>query len=209
MWFFPFSPRWLADKGRIEEARQVLADIHGNGDPNHPRVQLEMEEINATIHFEKNIASHRYTDLFKPGMAYRVFLGVCLQIWQQLTGMNIIMFYAVLLFEQAGVGDTQEATLLSSGISYVVNVVMTVPAILFVDKWGRRPTLIFGALAMSIFLWAVGGILATQEWYTENVQLFTASLQKLRNMLILYHKVASLYKMQHDCKYTPPLSNRT
>ncbi|KAG0745232.1 hypothetical protein G6F60_004303 [Rhizopus arrhizus] len=167
MWFFPFSPRWLADKGRIEEARQVLADIHGNGDPNHPRVQLEMEEINATIHFEKNIASHRYTDLFKPGMAYRVFLGVCLQIWQQLTGMNIIMFYAVLLFEQAGVGDTQEATLLSSGISYVVNVVMTVPAILFVDKWGRRPTLIFGALAMSIFLWAVGGILATQEWYID------------------------------------------
>ncbi|KAG1048348.1 hypothetical protein G6F46_002936 [Rhizopus delemar] len=167
MWFFPFSPRWLADRGRMEEALRVLADIHGNGDPNHPRVKLEMDEIEATIHFEKSIASHRYADLLKPGMAYRVSLGVCLQIWQQLTGMNIIMFYAVLLFEQAGVGDSQEATMLSSGISYVVTVVMTVPAILFVDRWGRRPTLIFGALAMSIFLWAVGGILATQEWYID------------------------------------------
>lgn len=40
MWAFPFSPRWLADKGRMEEARKVLADIHGEGDMNHPRVQL-------------------------------------------------------------------------------------------------------------------------------------------------------------------------
>ncbi|CEG65537.1 hypothetical protein RMATCC62417_02306 [Rhizopus microsporus] len=164
MWFFPFSPRWLADKGRLDEALKVLADIHGNGDPSHPRVQLEMEEIRATIQFDKEVASHRYTDLFQPGLAYRVFLGVCLQIWQQLTGMNIIMFYAVLLFQQAGIGDTQEASLLSSGISYVVNVVMTIPAIIFVDKWGRRPTLILGALVMSIFLWAVGGVLAVNTW---------------------------------------------
>lgn len=74
------------------------------------------------------------------------------------------MFYAVFLFKQAGVGDTQEATLIASGISYVINVVMTVPAILFVDKWGRRPTLIFGALIMSIWLWAVGGVMATGTW---------------------------------------------
>ncbi|KAI8644184.1 general substrate transporter [Parasitella parasitica] len=165
MWAFPHSPRWLADKGRMEEALQVLADIHGNGDKSHPRVLLEMEEIEATIHFDKNIASHRYADLLKPGMAYRVSLGVCLQIWQQLTGMNIIMFYVVFLFKQAGIGDSQEATLVSSGVSYVINVVMTIPAILFVDKWGRRPTLIFGALSMSIFLWAVGGVLATGTWY--------------------------------------------
>ncbi|CAO3655181.1 unnamed protein product [Mucor hiemalis] len=165
MWAFPFSPRWLADKGRMDEALQVLADIHGNGDPNHPRVKLEMEEISATIHFDREIASHRYADLLKPGMLYRVSLGVCLQIWQQLTGMNIIMFYVVFLFQQAGIGSTQEATLVSSGVSYVINVVMTIPAILFVDKWGRRPTLIFGALAMSTFLWAVGGVLATGNWY--------------------------------------------
>ncbi|KAI8977354.1 general substrate transporter [Mycotypha africana] len=164
MWIFPHSPRWLADKGRIEEATKVLADIHGNGDPNHPRVQREVEEIMAAIHFDREIASHRYTDLFKPGMAYRVSLGVCLQIWQQLTGMNIIMFYVVFLFQQAGIGDSQEARLVSSGVSYVINVVMTVPAILWVDKWGRRPTLIFGALFMSIFLWTVGGVLSTGNW---------------------------------------------
>lgn len=165
MWLFPFSPRWLADKGRMDEALQVLADIHGNGDNKHPRVVQEMEEISATIHFDNEIASHRYSDLIKPGIPYRVFLGIALQVWQQLTGMNIIMFYVVFLFQQAGIGNSQEATLLSSGVSYVINVVMTVPAILFVDKWGRRPTLIFGALAMSTFLWIVGGILSTGTWY--------------------------------------------
>ncbi|KAI8388113.1 general substrate transporter [Radiomyces spectabilis] len=164
MWAFPHSPRWLADKGRMDEAIKVLADIHGHGDVDHPRVQIEIKEIEAAIQFDREQASHRYADIFKPGLAYRVFLGVCLQIWQQLTGMNIIMFYVVYLFEQAGIGDSQEARLVSSGVSYVVNVVMTVPAILFVDKWGRRPTMILGALGMSVFLWTVGGILSTGQW---------------------------------------------
>lgn len=127
-----------------------------------------MEEIQAVIKFDNEQASHRYSDLFKPGIAYRVFLGVFLQIWQQLTGMNIIMFYVVFLFQQAGIGDSQESTLIASGVSYVLNVVMTVPAILFVDKWGRRPTMIFGALAMSAFLWIVGGLLTTGDWYIQN-----------------------------------------
>ncbi|KAI8341751.1 general substrate transporter [Chlamydoabsidia padenii] len=167
MWAFPHSPRWLADHGRMEEAIKVLADIHGDGDMNHPRVIVEVEEIQAVIKFDREQASHRYSDLFKPGIAYRVFLGVCLQIWQQLTGMNIIMFYVVFLFQQAGIGNSQDSTLIASGVSYVVNVVMTVPAILFVDKWGRRPTMIFGALAMSCFLWIVGGLLYTGDWYIQ------------------------------------------
>lgn len=46
MWAFPFSPRWLADHNRMDEAIRVLADIHGNGDPNHPRVQLVRSLLN-------------------------------------------------------------------------------------------------------------------------------------------------------------------
>ncbi|KAI8139754.1 general substrate transporter [Fennellomyces sp. T-0311] len=196
MWAFPHSPRWLADKGRMDEAIQVLADIHGDGDVNHPRVQLEIQEIEAVIKFDKEQASHRYADIFKPQYAYRASLGICLQIWQQLTGMNIIMFYVVLLFEQAGVGDSQEATLVSAGVNYVVNVVMTIPAILFVDKWGRRYTMIGGALMMSLFLWVVGGVMSQGEWsinpQTGKWEMYMADHNKSKGMVAcVYLFVAS------------------
>lgn len=70
------------------------------------------------------------------------------------------MLHCCLSLCNIGIGDSQEATLLASGINYVVNVVMTIPAILYVDKWGRRYTMIFGALGMSLFLWVVGGLLS-------------------------------------------------
>ncbi|RUP44821.1 general substrate transporter [Jimgerdemannia flammicorona] len=158
MIWFPESPRFLADKNRNEEALQILANLHGNGDINNEYVQREWAEIQETIRFEREEAAHSYLELFKPKMIKRVFLGVALQAWQQLTGMNIIMFYVVYLFNQAGVVG-QEATLQSSGVSYVVNVVATIPAILYVDKWGRRPTLIYGAFAMSVCLFIVGGVM--------------------------------------------------
>ncbi|KAL1917297.1 uncharacterized protein VTP21DRAFT_4953 [Calcarisporiella thermophila] len=158
MFFFPRSPRWLMDHDREEEALRVLADIHGEGDVNHPYVQREFSQIKEAIRFDREIAARSYLELLKPGLFKRVFLGVALQAWQQLTGMNIIMFYVVYLFEQAGKAE-QEANLVASGVSYVVNVVMTVPAIIYVDKWGRRPTLIAGSAAMATFLFIIGGIM--------------------------------------------------
>lgn len=52
MWAFPHSPRWLADKGRMDDAIRVLADIHGAGDPNHPRVKQVLDQkITISIRF--------------------------------------------------------------------------------------------------------------------------------------------------------------
>lgn len=158
MIWFPESPRWLADKNKNERALTILADLHGHGDANNEYVKQEYAEIIETIRFEREEAAHSYAELFKPAVFKRVFLGVALQAWQQLTGMNIIMFYVVYLFNQAGVVG-QDATLRASGISYVVNVVATIPAILYVDRWGRRPTLIIGSFAMTVCLMIVGGVM--------------------------------------------------
>jgi len=70
------------------------------------------------------------------------------------------MYYISYVFTMAGVGSTS-AVLLSSSIQYVINVIMTVPALLFVDVWGRRPTLLIGALLMMTWMFANAGLVAT------------------------------------------------
>jgi Sugar (and other) transporter len=75
-----------------EEALQILADLHGKGDKNAELVQLEYEEIKAQVHFEKTEGAKSYLDLLKPGIFRRVGLGCSLQMWSQLTGMNVMMY---------------------------------------------------------------------------------------------------------------------
>lgn len=91
-------------------------------------------------------------------MINRTLTGMFCQIWSQLTGMNVMMYYITYVFEMAGYeGNT---ALLASSIQYIINVVMTVPALLYVDRWGRRPTLLIGAALMMIWMFANAGIMA-------------------------------------------------
>lgn len=72
-----------------------------------------------------------------------------------------MMYYISFVFQMAGVSDTEQAVV-SSSIQYVINVVMTVPALIWIDKWGRRPTLLIGAALMAVWLFSVAGIMASR-----------------------------------------------
>ena len=159
MIFLPESPRWLARKGRWDEAHAVLTLVHGKGDPNSPFVTRELREIRDMVEFESHNADVSYLELFKPSMINRTHIGVFTQIWSQLTGMNVMMYYITYVFKMAGL--TGDANLIASSIQYVINVAMTVPALLYVDRWGRRPTLLVGAALMMTWLFANAGLLAT------------------------------------------------
>jgi formylglycine-generating enzyme required for sulfatase activity len=75
MMFLPESPRWLARKERWEECMQVLVLVHGKGDPNHPWVQREYDEIKAYCDFERENADVTYLELLKPNMINRTHIG--------------------------------------------------------------------------------------------------------------------------------------
>ena len=77
--FFPKSPRWLANKDRWDEAREVLADLHGGGDIHHPLVWAEFLEIEEQLRLEKENSKDGWQEMCKPKIARRVFLGCSVQ----------------------------------------------------------------------------------------------------------------------------------
>jgi len=101
-----------------------------------------------------------------PGVFRRVSLGMSMQMWSQLSGMNIMMYYIVYVFEGAGLTG-RRGNLIASSVNYVLNVAFTVPAIIWIDKWGRRPMILGGFAFMGTFLFLVGGLQGRfGEWGT-------------------------------------------
>ncbi|PCH41900.1 general substrate transporter [Wolfiporia cocos MD-104 SS10] len=156
---FPESPRWLVDHNRPAEALMVLADLHGGGDTNAPLVQLEYAEIIEQVATDRELAasSRGWIDLLTSGVRRRVVLGCSLQMWSQLTGMNVMMYYIIYVFEGAGLTG-RRGNLIADSVQYVLNVVLTIPAIIYIDRWGRRPMLLAGTMLMGFWLMLVGGL---------------------------------------------------
>ncbi|KAF2871842.1 high affinity glucose transporter [Massariosphaeria phaeospora] len=156
MFFFPYSPRWLASKDRWDECLQTLAHLHGGGNVHDTKVLAEYHEIEEALRFEREVADTSFGALVKPRIVKRVLLGMSIQMWSQLCGMNIMMYYIVYIMKGAGIGDE----LLTASIQYIINVALTLPAILWLDRFGRRPALLVGSFGMMTFLFVSGGLQA-------------------------------------------------
>lgn len=85
---FPYSPRWLAAKGRYDESLDVIANIHGGGDKNLPVVKAEFNDVRKAAEEAKLVKWHM---MFGKKMWRRTFIGCFTQIWQQLTGGNVMV----------------------------------------------------------------------------------------------------------------------
>ncbi|KAK9481980.1 general substrate transporter [Lipomyces starkeyi] len=156
LFWFPRSPRWLASKDCWDEALRVLAFLRSaNNDVNDPLVLAEYKEIEDQISQEREEESNSYRELFSRKIRKRVLLSMAVQMWSQLTGMNVMMYYIVHILESAGIGNS----MLASSVQYIINMVMTIPSILWTDKWGRRPVLLIGAIVMGFWLFLIGGLL--------------------------------------------------
>ncbi len=133
------SPVWLVTHGRIAEARQVLTRVRS---ADHD-VEGEIEEISSLSNDQVS-----YRELLEPGVRKLIVIGVLLAVFQQITGINTVIYYAPTLLHQAGFGNS--ASLLANVGNGIVNVGMTVLAIRLIDKVGRRVLLLSGTIGMAV-----------------------------------------------------------
>lgn len=155
----PESPRWLFHHDRNEEALKVLANLHANGDQDEPVVRAEYEEIRVVVEFERGMPPPSYfTLLFGKQYRRRTALGMGLQFMQQISGINIILYYAAKVFAQTGRNGTS-ASLLANGISSALLLVSSFSLTLLMDFYGRRKPLLIGPTCMGICMIIVGSML--------------------------------------------------
>ncbi len=134
------SPHWLIAQGREDEARVVLHRVRASTD-----IEAEIGEVRA-LRQEKSSARK----LFDPSVRGMLTVGVLLAVFQQVTGINTIIYYAPTLLHGAGLGNS--ASLLANVANGAVNVGMTIVAIRLIDRVGRRPLLLGGTTGMAVAL---------------------------------------------------------
>jgi sugar porter (SP) family MFS transporter len=142
----PESPRFLSKQGKTEQARAVLQRIGGTA-----HAEREMAEITDALSHE----SPSIGQLFAPGMRLALGIAVVLAILQQVTGINVFLYYATEIFKGMAASNI-DAALLQTVVVGAVNLTFTIVAIWTVDRLGRKPLMIAGSIGMGLSLTALG-----------------------------------------------------
>jgi len=143
----PESPRWLIEKRQENTARRILAKVGG------PQFASdEFDSIKSALAQEKGT----WSELFSGKLLVPLVMGIVLAILQQVTGINVFMYFGATIFKTMSSSTGVDAGLLQQFIINGAGVLFTVVAIASVDKWGRRPLMHVGAAGMGFSLLAMG-----------------------------------------------------
>lgn len=143
----PESPRWLVKQGQAHRAQRILERVDG---PEY--AAAEVQQIQATVNQE----SGSVRQLFAPGLRRVLGIGVALAILQQVTGINVFLYFGTEIFKKLGSGV--DAALLETVVVGAANLLFTLVALATVDRLGRRPLMMWGATGMGLSLVAMGWV---------------------------------------------------
>jgi MFS family permease len=156
MFFLPFSPRWLMMKHRDEDCIASLSKLRRLS-PEDPLLRAEYLEIKAAVLFDEETEAEynannkfgAWRALFSANMFKRLNIGCWIMIFQQFTGINAVLYYAPQIFKTFGFTSVT-TELLATGVTGIFQIIFTLPAVFFLDNFGRKTFLITGAIGMAI-----------------------------------------------------------
>lgn len=166
----PESPRWLISKERYDEALDILAHYHANGDKDNITVQFEWQEIKETLRLEFAAKkSSSYLDFFRTrGNRYRLGLLIAVGVFSQYSGNAVISNYSNLIYDGAGITSQNQKIPLDGGRT-LLSLIVSIGAAMLVDRVGRRPLFLISTAGMLVFF-AAWTVTASQYERTGNIK---------------------------------------
>ncbi len=153
LFLVPESPRWLVARGRNIDALQVLVKTSGK-----EFASAELKEIEDTL---KNQEESTFRDLLAPKIKPLLFIGIILAVFQQITGINTIMYYAPKIF--ANVGQSNDSALFQTILIGGTNLLFTLVAMVLIDRLGRKLLIIIGSTGMMLMLAGLSALYFTNQ----------------------------------------------
>lgn len=153
LFLVPESPRWLVARGRNKDALQVLVKTSGK-----EFASAELKEIEDTL---KNQEESTFRDLLAPKIKPLLFIGIILAVFQQITGINTIMYYAPKIF--ANVGQSNDSALFQTILIGGTNLLFTLVAMVLIDRLGRKLLIIIGSTGMMLMLAGLSALYFTNQ----------------------------------------------
>jgi sugar porter (SP) family MFS transporter len=166
IWFTPESPRWLISRDRHEEALEILAKFHANGNKDDDLVQYEFTEIKETLAIERRLDASKGIQVLwsTPGNRHRMLICICAGLFSQLSGNSLVSYYLTDILNSIGITD-QDTQLVINGILNIWNMIIAVSMAFAVDKAGRRKLFLTSTAGMMIVFicWTIASKYAAEN----------------------------------------------
>lgn len=161
------TPRWLLDHDHDVEGMIVISDLYADGDVEDEIARVEFRQIKEHVLVARVEGGERLYRYMFTRYKKRLSVACFSQMFAQMNGINIISYYAPMIFEAAGWKG--RAAIFMAGINSLVYIASTIPPWYLVDNWGRKPLLMTGAVVMAVSLFAIAYLSYLQNRHTPNV----------------------------------------